>query len=242
MNAPFLREISLKYEPPENAYWRAIPALQNLHMAFPNRVTFLVGENGTGKSTLLEAIAVACGFHPSGGSRNNLYDFTPTESDLSGHLKLVWNLKVNRGFFLRAESFYNFASHVDDLNNIDPAKAYSPYGGKSLHHQSHGESFLSLFKNRLHQGIFLFDEPEAALSPRRQLECMKLLREREKSGQCQLIIATHSPILLSYPGATLYQFTREQGIAETTYRDTEHYRLTKDFLNAPEKFYEHLFG
>lgn len=242
MKVPFLREISLKAEPPETAYWKEIPALQNLHVHFPSRVTFLVGENGTGKSTLLEAIAVACGFHPSGGSRNNVYDFQPTESDLSENLKLVWNFKVNRGFFLRAESFYNFASHIDELRKIPKAGvgAYDPYGGKSLHHQSHGESFISLFRNRLTHGIFLFDEPEAALSPRRQLECLTLLREREKSGDCQFIIATHSPILLSYPGATLYHFGKE-GIHKKEYKDTEHYTITRDFLNAPEKFYEHLF-
>ncbi len=243
MDAPFLREIWLKDQPPADAYWSSIPALRDLRIAFPDRVTFLVGENGTGKSTLLEAIAVACGFHPSGGSRNNVYDFQPTEADLSEHLKLVWTVRMNHGFFLRAESFYNFASHIDELRKIPKAgeDAYKPYGGISLHHQSHGESFLSLFKHRLTHGIFLFDEPEAALSPQRQLAFLALLHERVTSGRCQFLIATHSPIILSYPGARIIQFDRE-GRRDIAYRDTEHYRITKDYLNAPEKFWEHLFG
>ncbi|MDB4978827.1 MAG: family ATPase [Candidatus Peribacteria bacterium] len=237
---PFLREISLRPDvPPEDAYWKHIPALRNIHLPFPSAVTFIVGENGSGKSTLLEAMATSIGFHPSGGSRNNVYDFQPTESDFSRAIRLVWSTKINKGFFLRAESYFNFASHIDELQKED-TRSLEPYGGISLHQQSHGESFLALFKNRLLKGIFLFDEPEAALSPKRQLAFLSLLHEREQSGQCQFIIATHSPILLSYPGATIYHFS-EKGLRQVAYKDTDHYQITKDFLDAPEVFYKHLF-
>lgn len=213
-------------------------------MQFPQNVTFLVGENGSGKSTVLEGLAVACGFNASGGSRNNVYDHVKTESPLSDALRLAWNKKMNAGFFLRAESFFNFASHLDaehELSKTIPLMG-SPlpyYGGTSLHHMSHGESFLALLKNRFTHGIFFLDEPEAALSPTRQLTFLALLHAMESSGKCQFIIATHSPILLAYEPATIYRFGAD-GIAETTYKDTEHYRVTKDFLDAPELYVKNL--
>lgn len=246
--APFLREVKLK-DVPENpdAFPFCIPALHDraLQVNFPSPVTFFVGENGSGKSTLMEAIAIACGFNPSGGSRNNLYDFQSTESDLSGKLRLVWNFKMTQGFFLRAESFFNFASHLDALKDdaleFGGANPYTPYGGRSLHEVSHGESFMALFENRFSRGIFLLDEPEAALSPTRQLQFLAKLDQLVKSGQSQFIIATHSPILLSYPGATIHSFDGN-GIHRLAYEDTEHFRVTKDFLNAHESFYGHLGG
>lgn len=244
IHSPFLREIGLKKEPDDrSAFPFSIPSLHksNLHLTFPTPVTFFVGENGSGKSTLMEAIAIGCGFNPSGGSRDNMYDYKPTESSLTEHLRLVWNFKMTDGFFLRAESFFNFASHIDDQKDLAGAqKAYAFYGGKSLHEQSHGESFMALFKNRFTRGIYLLDEPEAALSPKRQLAFLARMHTLVASGDAQLIIATHSPILLSYPGATIYQFD-ESGIRQIAYEETEHFQVTKDFLNAYQSFYKHLF-
>jgi predicted ATPase len=145
---------------------------------FKSNVTFLVGENGSGKSTILEAIADLIGFNLSGGTKNSNYNFQNTESDLSKFMRLTWKSKISKGFFMRAESFFNFASYVDKLQdenkNID---VYGAYGGKSLHHQSHGESFLALFQNLANQGIYILDEPEAALSPQRQLTFLAIINQ-----------------------------------------------------------------
>ncbi len=243
MKSPFLREIALKQKP-ENLdhYPFNIPALHNgnIHVKFEKPVTFFVGENGSGKSTVLEAIAVECGFNPSGGSRNNVYDFRPTESSLAHFLRLVWNFKMTQGFFLRAESFFNFASYLEKSKEELPGEDYyGPYGGRSLHERSHGESFMALFENRFQKGIYLLDEPEAALSPQRQIKFLGRLHELVKASEAQFIIATHSPILLSYPTSTIFSFT-ESGIQPTTYEETEHFRVTKDFLNSYPSFYKHL--
>jgi predicted ATPase len=190
-------------------------------------VTFFVGENGSGKSTLLEAIAYQCGFNPAGGSQNNQYELDSSEAKLGDYIRLAWMPKINSGFFLRAETFYSFASHIDELAREHPG-AYDPYGGKSLHHQSHGESFLSLFQNRFgKRGIYLLDEPEAALSPQRQLAFLSIIHDLQKTAQ--LIIATHSPILLGYPDAEIYHFN-EASIQPIRYEDTEHYQITRRFL------------
>lgn len=242
LSMPFLKSIRLKENVQRtDAYPFNLPFLHSndFSLEFPGSVTFFVGENGSGKSTLLEAIAIGCGFNPSGGSRNNTYEYKQTESSLSNALILSWTKKMPYGFFLRAESFFNFASHVDNIAESD-ASILMSYGDKSLHEQSHGESFLALFKNRFNDGIFLLDEPEAALSPTRQLAFLSILHELEKAGKSQFIIATHSPILLSYPGAEIYSFDSE-GITEKSYKDTEHYKVTKDFLDSPESFFRHLF-
>ncbi len=207
---------------------------------FKTNVTFFVGENGSGKSTLLEAIAGKCEFNLSGGNRNNRYEFKETESELVRFLMMRWMPKVTTGFFMRAESFFNFASHIDEMALEFGEDVYKGYGGRSLHRQSHGESFLSLFTHRFEQGIYLLDEPEAALSPQKQLAFLSIIRELDTSGEAQLIIATHSPILLSYPGATIYSFDNDQ-IAPIQYEDTEPYKLTKDFLNSPERYFRYLF-
>lgn len=241
----FLREITYREEKMPNfkEFPFNLPVLNNkhFHLKFDKKVTFLVGENGAGKSTILEAIALGCGYNPSGGSRNNVYSTVQTESNLADYLRLVWNLKINQGFFLRAETFYNFASELDELKKQPFGGAsYVPYGGKSLHQQSHGESFLSLFINRLYKGLFIFDEPEAALSPQRQLSFLSILHERVKSSECQFIIATHSPILLSYPGATIYELSNN-GLKKIKYEESEPYSITKDFLNNPQAFQKYLF-
>jgi predicted ATPase len=218
-----------------------IPAFSSgINIEFTGAVTFLVGENGSGKSTLLEAIAENCGFNPSGGNRNHNYSFRKTESTLAGALRFSWFPKVTNGFFLRAESFFNFASFIDDLADDDPA-VLRAYGGKSLHRLSHGESFLALFENRFQKGIYLLDEPEAALSPKRQLSLMALIHELEKSGNAQFIIATHAPILLGYPHAVLLSLDGNQ-IREIDYLETDHYRITKEFLLHPQLYLRHLFS
>jgi predicted ATPase len=239
---PFLKNIRIeedKVKPEQFPF--SIPIFsKGLNLDITSNVTFLVGENGTGKSTLLEAIADGCGFNLAGGNRNHLYSRTPTESNLSSAMRLSWFPKVTNGFFLRAESFFNFATYIDELAQDNPG-ILGAYGGKSLHQQSHGEAFLSLFVNRFHQGIYILDEPEAALSPNRQLAFLAIIHELEKSGKAQFIIATHAPILLCYPGAVVFSLDGDQ-IKVIDYRDSVHYRLTKEFLEDPDKYFYHLFS
>jgi predicted ATPase len=218
-----------------------IPAFsEGINIEFATNVTFFVGENGSGKSTLLEAIAENCGFNVAGGNKNHHYPSHKTESNLGSVVKFSWLPKVTDGFFVRAESFFNFATYIDEQEGEEPG-IYQSYGGKSLHEQSHGESFLALFTNRFHKGIYLLDEPEAALSPKRQLSFLALIHELEKSGKAQFIIASHSPILLSYPGAVIYSFDQKP-IKKVQYEETDHYQITRDFLLNPDRFYRHLFS
>ena len=207
-----------------------IPAIRGFErVEFHPAVTFFIGENGSGKSTLLEAIATKYGFNPEGGSKNFNFSTDATHSVLHNHVTLERGvLHPSDGFFLRAESFYNVASEIDRLG-VERA-----YGGKSLHRQSHGEAFLALLQHRFQgDGVYLLDEPEAALSPQRQLSVLTLLH-RLVHHQSQLVIATHSPILLAYPNARIYLFS-ETGISEINYFETEHYRVTKDFLDHHER-------
>ena len=217
--------------PAFNDYPFSIASIRHLtRLEFHPSVTFFVGENGSGKSTLLEAIAVKAGFSAEGGDKQLQFGTHDTHSPLHDCLCLERSLgRPTDGFFLRAESFYNVASELEKLGSL-----FQGYGGKSLHRQSHGESFLAVLKERLQGGgVYLFDEPEAALSPQRQLSVLTLMH-RLVSHQSQLIIATHSPILLAYPHAKIFQFS-ETGIAEVKYTDTEHYQITKDFLNRHER-------
>lgn len=221
-----------------------IKALKDINMLnTDSAVTFFVGENGTGKSTFIENIAYKCGFNVAGGSANNRFGTSNDGLELASIMKLSWFPKVKQGFFLRAETFFDFAGYIDDLAN-DPnvgMEAYLPYGGKSLNHQSHGEAFLSLFTNRFSgRGIYILDEPEAALSPQRQLAFLRVIHDLELEGNSQFIIATHSPILMSYPGARIYSFDHDT-VEETQYEETAHYQLTKSFLNNRERFLKQLF-
>jgi len=242
---PFLSRVSLP-PPDDGSYLQNIPSLnKGLRLTLKDNVTFFVGENGSGKSTLLEGIAEQCGFNLRGGNRNHNMNtghrFEGYESALAPYLQLGWTPKrINEGFFMRAESFFNFASYIDELA-VDSPRIFQAYGGRSLHEQSHGESFLSLFSNQFESGIYILDEPEAALSPARILAFMTVINELERSGRAQFLIATHSPMLICYPGATIYQFD-EGGVRETTYEETEHFYLTKSFLDNPKSFLRHLMG
>lgn len=238
-------------------YVFSLPVIKNLgQLDLSKKVTFFVGENGTGKSTLLEAIAVNMGFNPEGGTRNFNFASNETHSQLYKFLTVVKGVKRPKdGFFLRAESFYNVATEVDRLKKISLAshlfgEAAVPtdldnsflidYGGKSLHNQSHGESFMSLVLNKFKgNSLFILDEPEAALSPTRQLSLLVKINELVKQN-CQFIIATHSPILLAYPNSDIYVLNDNE-ITLTTYEATEHYTLTKQFLNNTEKMLNYLF-
>jgi predicted ATPase len=236
LGAPFLRRITtLSEKVAAGQYLFDIPALaQGIDIELSTKVTFFVGENGSGKSTLLEAIAECCEFNPEGGSQDHYRQTFADRSPLAQALRLSWMPRVSEGFFLRAESFYNFATYLDAVSDL------RAYGGKSLHQQSHGESFLALFNNRFEHGIYILDEPEAALSPQRQLSFLRIIHDLETPGHAQFLIATHSPILLCYPGARIFSLDGE-GISAIDYRDSEHYRLTRDFLNSPERYFHHLF-
>jgi len=240
---PFVSSVRLLRDrvPSFESYPFSIPAIRNLDLLELNpQVTFFVGENGSGKSTLLEAIAVVEGFNPEGGSRN--FNFATRES----HSELCQYLRHSRGprrlhdtdgFFFRAESFFNVATQLD--TELRPYLA--AYGGTSLHEQSHGESFFSLVINRFRgNGLYLLDEPEVALSPSRQLSFLAAMSELVKKGS-QCIIATHSPILMAYPGATILQFS-ETSIDRIPYEETEHYRITKCFLERTEQMLDELTG
>src|SRR5437667_4919506 len=233
--APFLHRVqslSDRFDPTRYPFTlRAFS--QGIDLAFRSTVTLFVGENGSGKSTLLEALAECCGFNPEGGNRDHHRATFADRSELAQALRLSWLPKVAEGFFLRAESFYNFATYIEQVSDL------RAYGGTLLHQQSHGESFLSLFTNRFEQGIYILDEPEAALSPQRQLSFLGIIHELESPGHAQFLIATHSPIILSYPGAGLLSLDGDS-IQELAYRETEHDLITRDFLNSPERFFKHL--
>ncbi len=223
----FIRAIRLKRDriASFDAYPFAVPAIRGLtELRFESPVAMLVGENGSGKSTLLESVAVAWGFNAEGGTVNFRFATRETHSSLSEYLVLERGAtRPKDGFFLRAESFYNVASQIDGLGVV------GSYGGKSLHEQSHGESFLTLATERFRgRGLYLLDEPEAALSPSRQLALLVRIHDLVQSGS-QFIIATHSPLLLAYPGAELFSMEGD-GIRNVAYEETEHFYVTRRFL------------
>jgi len=216
-----------------------IPAVRQMGTLKLNpKVTFLVGENGSGKSTLIEAIAVAVGLNAEGGSKNHNFATRKTESGLYEALLIRRGIQREKdGFFLRAESLYNVMTNLEETGI-----GFGWYGGKSLHDQSHGESFLAIAKNRFRgDGFYVMDEPESALSPARQLTLMQIIHEQVENRRSQFLIATHSPILISYPDATIYSLS-DEGIEPIAYEETEHYKVTRDFLHNPEVYLHHLLN
>lgn len=228
---------------PHDEYFKDIAVFRkgfslDLH---PN-VTFLVGENGSGKSTLLEALAIGMGMNPEGGSRNYNFSYQATHSSMHEHVTLVKGIKRPKDtFFLRAESFYNLASEMDRLALFGSDAMYvRQFGSRSLHEVSHGESFLALMNHRLRaRGLYFFDEPEAALSPQGQMSFLVRLHELVQQG-AQCVIATHSPIIMAYPKADIYEFTDR--IEKVKYESARHVQLTRDFIEHREMMINRLIG
>ena len=219
----------------------SIPAIKkmgrmNLHPA----VTFIIGENGSGKSTLLEAMAVRLNFDESGGDANANFEVRPLDGGLHDAIRIQSSLYRRPGdrFFLRAETVFNYASHID-REAIEDRKFIQRYGYKSLHARSHGEMFLAIVQNRMKaESFFIMDEPEAALSPTRQIATLKEIDWLVRAG-CQFVIATHSPILMAYPDSIIYELSGD-GIRQIEYEETEHYTLTRSFLEHPKAFLKRL--
>jgi predicted ATPase len=242
---PFLRSLELLPErvSAPDAYPFSIPAIAGLGtLALDPQVTLLCGANASGKSTVVEAIAVAFGLNPEGGSRNFAFETRGSHSVLADAIRLTRGARTPRTeFFLRAESYFNVATNIEALDR-EPGGGppiISHYGGVSLHEQSHGESFIALLRHRFGpDGLYLLDEPEAALSPQGQLAMLARMHDLVADG-CQFVIATHSPILLSFPGARVYELS-ETGIAELPYDETETVRLYRSFLARPEAYHRHL--
>lgn len=238
--APFLRRVWLESDKvtDSKAYPFCLPIFrEGFELDFNSPITIIVGENGTGKSTILEGIAALAGYDEAGGGKG----YMPVDhsraieamgGSLSSALRAAWLPKVTRGWFFRAESFFTVARYLDQaaLEGGDRPPDF-------LSH-SHGEGFLRFFQERCQrQGIFIFDEPESALSPARQLEFLKLLRAMDESKKCQVIMATHSPMLMAYPGAKLLGLS-PAGLAPITLEQTDHYRLMRDFMQDPHGFVE----
>lgn len=234
----YLIDVSLKSNQLPAEYPFNLPVVKNLNtLTFHPKVTFLVGENGSGKSTLLEAIAVAAGLNAEGGSKNFNFSTAATHSELHKHIHLNKGLKLPKDtYFLRAETFYNVATEIKNLE----FSRKSIYGDKYLHEQSHGESFISLIQNRFRgNGLYILDEPEAALSPANQFKLLTLMDKLVKNNS-QFIIATHSPIIMGYPDADIFLLETDE-IRKVDYEETPHYQLTKYFLGNREKVLAELF-
>ncbi len=236
---PYLLHAGFRPDAPIDfdTYPFCIPAVRDMaNIDFHPTVTFFVGENGAGKSTVLEALAVALGFGSEGGTKNVQFRTTESVSPLHDVLRVARGVpKPADGYFLRAESFFNVATYMDETGYLQG------YGGRSLHQQSHGESFMAVLLNKLRgDGIYFLDEPEAALSPSRQLAALSAIHQLVEA-RSQLVIATHSPILLSYPHAKIILFDAT-GVSDVAYEDTEHFCITRDFLNHYPRRLEQLFS
>jgi predicted ATPase len=242
--APYLRRLWLDPDrvPDADAYPFCLPFLRNeFSLSFDRAITIIVGENGTGKSTLLEGIAVLAGYDEAGGGKG----YMPVDhssalekmgGELSTALRASWLPRITRGWFFRAESFFSVARYLDVA-----AREGMGMPPDFLSH-SHGEGFLRFFEERCQrQGIYIFDEPESALSPSRQIEFLKLLRMMDNSGHCQVIMATHSPMLMAYPDATLLRLSK-YGLEPTTVEQTDHYKSLREFFEDPRGFVEAVIG
>ncbi|GAB3061402.1 AAA family ATPase [Virgibacillus ainsalahensis] len=242
----YLKSIHLKLEKIDSyeLFPFDLPIMKTFEkLLFHPNVTYIVGENGMGKSTLLEGIAIALGFNPEGGSKNFNFSNYDSHSNLDQYLRLAKGVYMPKdSFFFRAETFYNVATNVEelDLDSSFGSKIIDSFGGKSLHQQSHGESFFAAFLNRFQGGgLYILDEPESALSPLRQLSLLTRIHELVEQGS-QFIISTHSPIIMAYPDAKIMQLT-EEGMNETKLEDTDHYTVMKQFFEDKERLLHHLF-
>lgn len=234
----YIRWMELLEPIPRDNYLAQLPVVKHLaekKIEFHKQVTFFVGENGSGKSTLIEALAISQGFNPEGGSKNFNFHTADTHSELHRYLRVARGvIRHKRGYFLRAESFYNVATNIDELG-------IAGYYGGSLHHRSHGESFLALAEDMFgRDGLYILDEPEAALSPRGIIQLMQRMDELVVQN-CQFIISTHSPMLMTFPDAEVYEI-REKGIVSLPYYQTDHYRTTVRFLQNPESAVAEILG
>ncbi|WBL13624.1 AAA family ATPase [Sutcliffiella sp. NC1] len=243
----YVKYVSLKAENIYN-YERFplnLPVIRNFEkLRFHPNVTFIVGENGMGKSTLLEGVAVALGFNPEGGSLNFNFSNYDSHSNLHEYLRIARGpFRSEDSFFFRAESYYNVATHIEELDSEPQggSKIVDSFGGKSLHQLSHGESFFAAFMNRFYgNGLYILDEPEAALSPLRQMSMLARIHELVNEGS-QFIISTHSPIIMGYPNAKIIELTAE-GMKETTLEETNHYQIMKQFFEDKGRLFHHLFN
>lgn len=240
----YLRAVSLIRDriPSFDEYPFNLPAVSMLgELNFHPKVTYIVGENGMGKSTLLEAIAASLGFNPEGGTMNFSFATEETHSELHRYIRTVRGVRKPRdGFFFRAESYYNVASEIDALERERPG-LYESYGGKSLHQQSHGESFFATFLHRFRgNGLYIMDEPEAALSPFRQMALLTRIHDLVQENS-QFIISTHSPILMAYPDARILKLN-EDGIEECSLEETDHFMIMKEFVNNREMMLRELLA
>jgi predicted ATPase len=235
--SPFLTQVGLRedrIQPGVHPF--SLPILADgLSLEFTTPVTFFVGENGSGKSTVLEALAWSTGFGTLGGSRDHQFTEHDEGYALGRALTLSWRQRSTDGFFLRAETFHQFSTYLE-ANDSN----FASYGGRSFHQRSHGEAFLALFEHRFEDGLYLLDEPEAALSPQRQLAFLRIMYELAARRVAQFVVATHSPMLLCLPGARILSFEDGQ-IREVRYDETEHFQLTRGFLNDPSRYFRYLF-
>ncbi|MBX9957479.1 AAA family ATPase [Peribacillus simplex] len=221
-----------------------LPVIRHLQeVVFHPSVTYVIGENGMGKSTLLEGIAIAYGFNPEGGTLNFNFSNYDSHSNLDEYLRLKKGVyKPKDHFFFRAETFYNLATNIEELDRESSfgSKIIDSFGGKSLHQQSHGESFFSAFVERFQgDGLYILDEPEAALSPLRQISMLARINELVQQGS-QFIISTHSPIIMAYPDAKILQIS-DEGMSEVTLEESNHYLLMKQFFEDKDRLLHHLF-
>jgi predicted ATPase len=245
-DSQYIKSVSLKkeriasYDPfPLN-----LPVIRNFQeIRFHPNVTYIIGENGMGKSTLLEGIAIALGFNPEGGTLNFNFSSYNSHSNLDEYLRLVKGVnRAKDSFFFRAETYYNVATNIEELDKepLSGPKIIDSFGGKSLHEQSHGESFFAAFRERFYgNGLYILDEPEAALSPLRQMSLLARINELVNEGS-QFIISTHSPIIMAYPQAKIIQLT-EDGMNESRLEDTNHYSMMKQFFENRDRLLHHLF-